>query len=117
MLTPLPFPWEGSVACRRDARVDRFIRTGTAHSFDILATADATVWVGPGLIPGWAFMGLFRNNGTVFNAGTTDWVQGLRRFVESGAAPNTVCRITENVMRRMSAPRTAAQRAARPVYR
>lgn len=89
---------------------------GTAHSFDILATADANVWVGPGLIPGWAFMGLFRNNGTVFNAGTTDWAQGLRRFVESGAAPNTVCRITENVMRRLSAPRTAAQRAARPVY-
>ncbi len=88
---------------------------GTAHSFDILATADANVWVGPGLIPGWAFMGLFRNNGTVFNAGTTDWSQGLRPFVESGAAPNTVCRITENVVRRLSAPRTAAQRAARPV--
>lgn len=89
---------------------------GTAHSFEILATADARAWTGPGLIPGWAFLGLFQNNGTVFNVGTTDWVQGLRRFVESGAAPNAVCRITENVLRRLSTPKTAAQRAARPVY-
>ncbi|WP_301340352.1 transposase [Corallococcus exercitus] len=28
LLTPLPFPREASVACRRDTRVDRFGRTG-----------------------------------------------------------------------------------------
>ncbi len=52
----------------------------------------------------------------MFNVGTTDWAPGLKAFVEAGAPPNAVCRITENVVRRLSVVKTAAQRAARPVY-
>ena len=43
-----------------------------------------------------AVMGLYRRNGTVFNAGTTDWVYGL-----AGHDP-VVTQITRNVLDRLS---------------
>lgn len=46
----------------------------TALSFVVLASADLRSWAGK---PGWATMGIFSRNGTVFNAGTTDWVLEL----------------------------------------
>jgi len=46
----------------------------TPLSFVVLASADLRSWAGK---PGWATMGIFSRNGTVFNSGTTDWIQEL----------------------------------------
>jgi hypothetical protein len=88
---------------------------GTAYNFAILATADATAWPTPQTQPGWALLGLFQNNGTVFNVGTTDWSHGLQGVI-SGQSPNTVARVTENVVRHLSQPRSDFQKATLAVY-
>jgi hypothetical protein len=46
----------------------------TPLSFVVLASADLRSWTGK---PGWATMGIFSRNGTVFTTGTTDWVTEL----------------------------------------
>jgi hypothetical protein len=68
---------------------------GTPLNFVILATADLTNWAVGGKA-GWATMGVYQNNGTVFTAATTDWSHGLR------GSWNAVSQITQNVLRRLS---------------
>jgi hypothetical protein len=75
---------------------------GTPPSFVILATADLRDW-GPAGQAGWATMGLYHRQGTVFTAGTTDWVSGFR-FPQSA-----VHHITRNVLNRLCAPYPARQ--------
>jgi len=58
----------------------------------ILGTGDTSVWPGQS---GAATMAMYRNTGTVFTAGTTDWA----RLVEQGDAATVV--ITRNVMNRL----------------
>ncbi len=88
---------------------------GTAYNFSILATADATSWNNPNVKPGWALLGFFQNNGTVFDVGTTDWPHGLRPVI-AGGAENMVAHVTENVVRRLSRPRTVFEKATLAVY-
>jgi len=82
-------------ACERFLEVSG--EDGTPLNFVVLATADLTDW-GRGGQAGLATMGIYRNNGTVFTAGTTDWSLGL-------AGPwNSVQKITQNILRRLSCP-------------
>lgn len=85
---------------------------GTAHNFKILCTSNAA-WVAD---PGWAFLGMFQNNGTVFNAGTVDWSSGLKSFVNDGAPANIVCKITQNVLTTLGAEKTSQQKATLHIY-
>ena len=55
---------------------------GTPSSFEILATSPAT--------NGWATMGMFQEGGTVFNAASMAWADGV--------ASNAIGRITHNVI-------------------
>jgi hypothetical protein len=64
---------------------------GTPLAFTALATADLRSWGGK---PGRATMGVFSRNGTVFNAGTTDWHHAL------GSDP-VVQQVTRNVFARL----------------
>jgi hypothetical protein len=50
----------------------------------------------------WAAMTLSKNNGWVFNGGTTDWARGLEPCVISGNT-EPVCKITKNVIDTLSA--------------
>jgi len=63
---------------------------GTPLNFEILAVADLTDWDACGQA-GWATMGIYQRNGTVFNAGTVDWQNGL-------SAGSPVHQITLNVI-------------------
>jgi hypothetical protein len=71
---------------------------GTPLTFVALATADLRdVWRNPGAKPGLATAGVHRRNGTVFSAGTTDWIPAL---ASSSAGP-AVPQITRNVLARL----------------
>jgi hypothetical protein len=72
----------------------------TAASFVTLGTADLrdAGWSKPGF----ATMGVYRRNGTVFVAGTTDWVLGVIGQPGFVAGPSVV-RITRNVLGRLHA--------------
>ena len=63
----------------------------TPLNFTVLAAADLRFWGGK---PGRATMGIYSRNGTVFNAGTTDWMEVL------GSDP-AVKQITRNVFNRL----------------
>jgi hypothetical protein len=76
---------------------------GTPPNFIVLASADCTNWgpngdFGPGGQSGMATMGMYRRNGVVFTAATTDWSHGLR------GSWNAVSQITQNILRRLSCP-------------
>lgn len=75
---------------------------GTPASFVPLGTADLrdTGWAKPGF----ATMGVFRRNGTVFAAGTTDWILALTGQPGFVAGP-AVETITRNVLTRLSTRR------------
>jgi hypothetical protein len=78
---------------------------GTPRDFQILAQAPAALFAGH---QGTACMGLYTRGGTVFTAGTTDWVHGL-------ASDPTVQRITRNILQRLSgsdSPRIAGEPAS-----
>jgi hypothetical protein len=84
---------------------------GTPLNFLVLASADCTDWQaggysGPDGMSGMATMGLFRNHGIVFTAGTTDWSHGLR------GDWNAVSQITQNILRRLSVPCGASPHVA-----
>lgn len=66
---------------------------GTPKNYQILGQAPAALYKGR---EGHACMGVYTRGGTVFNAATTDWADGLR----GGDA--VVARITSNVLRRLS---------------
>ncbi len=70
-------------------------RDGTPDNFVILATADLTDWRSSGR-GGHATMGLYRRNGTVFNAATIDWWRALN-YPDS-----PVNQITYNVVKKLS---------------
>jgi hypothetical protein len=57
---------------------------GTPPSFEILATSPAT--------DGWATMGIFQKGGTVFNAASIAWADGV-------ASSNAIGQITRNVIK------------------
>ncbi len=76
------------------------LRDGAPANLVILATADLTSWRGCGH-GGHATMVIFRRNGTVFTASTTDWSHGLSK---PGSA---VPQITRNVISRLSTRRSA----------
>ncbi|NDL56625.1 N,N-dimethylformamidase beta subunit family domain-containing protein [Phytoactinopolyspora mesophila] len=84
-------------------------RDGTPENFTILAHADLTSWRGHGL-GGYATMGIFRRNGTVFTAATTDWANGLQptsndddgTAATAAATAGAVPQITRNVITRLS---------------
>jgi hypothetical protein len=64
---------------------------GTPLASTVLASADLRNWGGK---PGFATLGLYSRNGTVFHAGTTDWIPAL-------ATDPAVNRITQNVFSRL----------------
>jgi hypothetical protein len=80
---------------------------GMPPNFVCLAVADCQNWDQSGGQKGWATMGLFRNNGSVFTGATVNWVGGLVNL-EGGWGP--VDQITQNVLRRLSCPCPAAPR-------
>lgn len=104
--TQLPVDWVGpqpSVMMSSGA-------LGSPVGATVLATANLNSWRANGAGVTAPFdqssceMMIFsRNNGagTVFNAGTSDWVRGLEPEL-SGQAPNDVGRITANVMARLA---------------
>ncbi|TGL76879.1 N,N-dimethylformamidase beta subunit family domain-containing protein [Leptospira yasudae] len=66
-------------------------------------------------------VGLFENNGTVFNGGIYDWHRGLE--YESGindiglnVGPNVVSQIVWNVINKLSQPKTLLQKATIAIY-
>lgn len=65
---------------------------GTPRSFVVLGSSDLRSWGGK---PGYATMGVLVNNGTVFAAGTTEWVSAL-------STDPVVAAITRNVLTRLS---------------
>lgn len=66
---------------------------GSPLAYTVLASADLRAWVGK---PGFATMGVYSRNGTVFHAGTTEWVLAL------GANGDPVInRVTRNVFQRL----------------
>ncbi len=67
---------------------------GTPSSFVVLASADLREW---GPKPGFATMGIYSRGGTVFNAGTTAWVEAL------GTDP-VIAQVSRNVLDRLSHP-------------
>jgi hypothetical protein len=72
---------------------------GTPLNFICLAIADCQDWgERSGGQSGWATMGIFRNNGTVFTAATINWVDGLG--LDGGWT--AVDQITQNILRRLS---------------
>ena len=85
----------------------------TPRNYVILGLADLSDWGagapnGFGQIPR-ATMGVFRNGGTVFNAGTIFWYRGLS---STAGPPNTVDRITMNVLNRLAYPDASSPRLA-----
>lgn len=89
---------------------------GSPHNFTILGIADATNWkkLNAGTQSGIAVMGLFQNNGTVFNAGTISWLAALAATDSDGKIITT---ITQNVINALSQPKTPLQRAKQNIYR
>jgi hypothetical protein len=81
-----------------------------------LGIANASNWnaLNSGSQSGMAVMGLYQNNGTVFNAGSIGWLSGLRDQGSDGKIINTV---TKNVINKLSVQKTAQQRATLNVYR
>lgn len=72
---------------------------GTPPNFVCLAVADCQNWdQSAGGHSGWATMGLFHNNGSVFSAATVNWAGGLS--LDGGWGP--VDQITQNLLRRLS---------------
>ena len=71
---------------------------GTPQNFVVLATADLTDWTPPDAQAGFATMGLYQRNGTVFTAGTVNWAGGLS--LDGPWTP--VDHITNNVLRGLS---------------
>lgn len=84
-------------------------RDGTPLNFVCLAVADCQDW-GPRSNgqSGWATMGIYHNNGTVFTAATTNWSDGLSLDGNWTA----VDQITQNVLRRLTCPRPPAPQLA-----
>jgi hypothetical protein len=72
---------------------------GTPLNYTVLALADLRSSVHK---PGWATMGIYTRNGTVFNAATINWVNAL----VGPAADPTVKQITKNVVTRLKTRRT-----------
>lgn len=91
------------------------------NNFQILARANLQDWEHHG----WSILGLFDYGGTVFNAGNVDWAAALtgdddfdypaRRKGEP--YDPAIARITENVLTRLSAPRTSLQKNTMSVHR
>jgi hypothetical protein len=74
---------------------------GTPLNFVCLAIADCQDWgVLSGGTSGWATMGIYHNNGTVFTTATTNWSAGLSLDGNWTA----VDQITQNVLRRLMCP-------------
>lgn len=69
---------------------------GTPHNFQVLATADLRDWQPHGQ-GGYATMGMYQRNGTVFTGATINWAAGL-----TGDSRSPVAVITENLLRRLS---------------
>jgi hypothetical protein len=69
----------------------------TPLSTVVLASADLGHWTGK---PGMATMTLMVRGGTVFSAGTTDWMDAL------GNEDQVIDRVTLNVLTRLQSPRT-----------
>jgi hypothetical protein len=92
---------DGAAFDRADLAAGRPVRPtggdGTPDAFAILAVGDTRQSGGWGFGNGAATMGLFRRNGTVFNAATTDWARVL-----AGRTSPAVDRITRNVLDRLS---------------
>lgn len=88
---------------------------GSPSTLRILAQADASDWDAraqalglSGERSGYAAMAVFSrggSQGTVFNAGTTDWVYGLQPELW-GQTPTPISTITRNVINKLSAPWT-----------
>jgi hypothetical protein len=86
---------------------------GAPATLQILAQADCSQWDalafqrhGLNERSGQAAIAIFSNGGgqgTVFNAGTTDWTYGLQGELD-GQSPNAVGLITRNVVRKLSVP-------------
>ncbi len=72
---------------------------GTPQNFHVLGTADLRDWHPHGQ-GGYATMGLYQRNGTVFTGGTINWAGGL-----SAAGNGPVDVITRNLFRELSKPR------------
>ncbi|RHX88711.1 N,N-dimethylformamidase beta subunit family domain-containing protein [Leptospira stimsonii] len=62
-----------------------------------------------------AMMGVFENNGTVFNGGLYNWQLGLNHQRESGSQ-NTVSQIVWNVINKLKQPKTLLQKATTAIY-
>lgn len=63
-----------------------------------------------------AMMGLFENNGTVFNGGLYDWQLGLTHERNESYTPNVVSQIVWNVINKLSQPKTLLQKATIAIY-
>ncbi|TGK22807.1 N,N-dimethylformamidase beta subunit family domain-containing protein [Leptospira stimsonii] len=68
-----------------------------------------------------AVMGLFENNGTVFNGGIYDWHIGLeyengRNALDLNIGSNIVSKIVWNVINKLSQPKTLLQKATTAIY-
>ncbi|HJY82275.1 MAG TPA: N,N-dimethylformamidase beta subunit family domain-containing protein [Candidatus Binatia bacterium] len=78
---------------------------GTPLNFVCLAIADGQDWaVRSGGSSGWATMGIFHNNGTVFTAATTNW----SLYLSLNGGWTSFDQITQNILRRLSCPCTFA---------
>ncbi|MBW0432157.1 hypothetical protein HGB47_00840 [Leptospira yasudae] len=62
-----------------------------------------------------AMMGVFENNGTVFNGGLYDWQLGLTHEKNENT-PNVVSKIVWNVINKLSQPKTLLQKATIAIY-
>ena len=72
-------------------------RDDTPPTFVVLATADLRDWSPYGK-PGYATMGVYRRNGTVFTAATIGWVNGFQ------SPESAVHQMTRNVISRLRHP-------------
>ncbi|MCA1619120.1 MAG: hypothetical protein LC795_07380 [Acidobacteria bacterium] len=94
---------------------------GTPHNFITLADADLMHWDDePGYVttPGYATMGIYTADGTVFTASTTGWALGLvPRLDPPNPVPQPspqVSQITHNVLRRLAASQIREYSAGLP---
>lgn len=108
--------YETDAAAFRTGADGRFYPTGqdgTPATLQILAQADCSDWDAQakalglaGERSGHGAIAIFSRGGgqgTVFNAGTTDWVYGLQAELD-GQPPGAVGQITRNVLHKLSAP-------------
>jgi hypothetical protein len=78
---------------------------GTPRNFVCLAIADGQNWQAQsGGSSGWATMGIFHNNGTVFTGATTNW----SLYLSLNGGWTAFDQITQNVLRRLGCQCTSA---------